>query len=102
MLKLLVSVEVKHSKEFVKFDSEYRIDGYFQTFGITASNEEELEKLIIDYLDADMKSTLVKIEERWIPNFSGRDKYLKKLVGEINTKGIWYVSGKAWFSPDLD
>jgi hypothetical protein len=102
MLTLFIAVEAKHNKDIVSFDSTSQIAGYYQTFGVTASNEEELKEQITEYLYSDTGGTLVQIKKRWIPDFSGKDKRLREYVKDINTKGIWYKSGKAWFSLDSD
>ena len=99
MLTLLVTVEAKHGEKVV-FDRDNRVEGYYQTLGVTASDEEELKRLVIEYLSSSLESTLVEIVERRAADFSGEDSKIEKLVGDIDSIGIWYKSGRAWFSPE--
>ena len=99
MLTLLVSVEGKPGKGVV-VDPSHQVEGYYQTLGVTAQSEEELQTLIQDFLTSDLGSTLVEISERWSPDFDGPDADLRDEVSDLDKVGIWYSSGRAWFGPE--
>lgn len=99
MLTLLVSVEAKPGKNVV-VDPDHELEGYYQTLGVTARSEEELRMLVQEFLTSDLGSALVEISERWSPDFDGSDADLRDEVADLNEVGIWYSSGRAWFSRD--
>jgi hypothetical protein len=101
MIIMLVSVEARHGKQVV-FDQEQQVAGYYQTFGVTAFDENELKSLIVNYLNSDLESSLVDIVEIWTPDLIGNDREIKELVGDMNKPGIWYISGRAWFPSDAN
>ena len=100
MLTLFVSVEAKPGKK-VAFEPDRTIEGYYQTFGVTAKSESELRDLIRDYLAADLQSHLVEICETWPPDWDGTDRDIREKFRDSASAnvGIWYTSGRAWFGP---
>ena len=88
LLTFFVAVEAKPRADF-RFESPEPVEGYYQTFGVTARNERELHGLIQDYLAADIGSMLVGISERWIPDFDGVDRDIEDEVGDLTEVGIW-------------
>ena len=99
MVKVLVSVEAKPPETF-SFDPPREVAGYYQTFGVTARDDAQMLLLIQDYLTQDLGSTLINISERWAPNFDGGDADIREDVGDLENVGLWYSSGRAWFSPE--
>ncbi len=101
MITLLVAVEARPGDD-VLFDADREVGGYYQTLGVTASNEEEMRTLIRKFLKTDLQSTLVEITESWIPDLDGQDSDIADRVGDVNQIGIWYHSGHAWFEKESD
>ncbi|MEW5980561.1 MAG: hypothetical protein AB1898_32660 [Acidobacteriota bacterium] len=99
MLTFFVSVEAKPG-EPVHFDPPRQVEGYYQTFGVTAEDEAQLLWIIEDYIKGDLGSTFVGVSERWLPDLDGADSDVKDLIGDVQKVGIWYKSGRAWFGPD--
>jgi hypothetical protein len=99
MLKLFLTIDAKQGHK-IEINSETKVGGYYQTFGITALDENEMKTIIIEYLNKDLKSTLLEISESWTPDMKGRDKKLAKYIGNMDRHGIWYVSGRAWYPAD--
>ncbi|MGE5570779.1 MAG: hypothetical protein ACM3S5_17210 [Rhodospirillales bacterium] len=98
MLTLFLAVEAKPGENVV-FEGA-AVEGYYQTFGVTARNEDQLRSLVEEYLKSDLEDTLIEISERWEPDFSGGYANVRDEVGDISKVGIWYRSGRAWFGPD--
>jgi hypothetical protein len=99
MLTLFVSVEARPRK-LTNGGSDQEVAGYFQTFGVTAIDERELLRLIEQYLAADLESELVAVSEKWLPDLDGNDRDIASQIGQMNSIGIWWSSGRAWFGPD--
>lgn len=99
LVKLLVSVEAKQPETF-SFDPPREVAGYYQTFGVTACDDAQMLLLIQDYLTQDLGSTFINVSERWVPDFDGADADIREDVGDLESVGLWYWSGRAWFSPD--
>lgn len=99
MLSCLVCVEAKHGSNVV-IEGAQNVGGYFQTLGVTATDDSELRQIVRDFLYADLQSELVEISEQWPPDFEGADQDIADVVGAVNRVGIWYASGRAWFSAD--
>jgi hypothetical protein len=100
MLTFLVTVEATPGNKVVFDPHDRRILGYYQTLGVTARDEEELRRLIEDRLRSDLGSELLRVEERWEPDFAGGDHDICDVVGDWNAVGIWYASGRAFYGSD--
>lgn len=101
MLKVLVCVEAKQGAH-VK--SNKPLEGYFQTLGVAAKDNRELVAIVRQFIYDDLESELIDIPEIWVPDFEGDDSDIKDLCRELRKgeTGIWYHSGRAWFSDDDD
>ena len=71
MLIRLVSIEARPGDRLIRNPEDEPMLGYFQTFGVTASDEAELKDRIQEYLRSDLGSELLGIEESWLPDFEG-------------------------------
>lgn len=99
MLKFMVTVEAKAGSHVI-FESAKPIVGYFQTLGVTARTQGELETLVREYLRKDLDGTLCEISEIWAPDFRTSEKDIRELCEDTEEIGVWYASGHAWFWDD--
>ena len=100
MLTLFVSVEARPSDAVKWASGNPPIVGYFQTFGITATDELQIEQIVREYLQDDLGSELIVIDDRWTPDFEGNDSDVRDHVGDLMKPGIWYSSGRAFYGPE--
>lgn len=101
MLKFLVNIEAK-AGSIVEFDSPKPIKGYIQLLGVTARSQPELVQLVKEYIYKDLESTLIDVLEMSVPDFENQDADIKDICGDMTRVGIWYCSGRFWFSEDDD
>ncbi len=87
--------------------------GFFQEFGCTDANENDAKNLINEYLKEtnDFKTSKMKTNFNRVAtiNFNdidseiyGDDDIKDSLLSNPTLKGIWYASGRAFFSDQLD
>jgi hypothetical protein len=79
-------------------DHDKPIDGYYKSFGVTASNESEAKEIALSAIQDGAvdwtKSEISLVEpERLAPDILARCKDWRK-------KGIWYKTGRALYSDD--
>jgi hypothetical protein len=99
MLKFLVTLEAKPGSKLTSASTK-PLAGYYQTLGVTARSREELVELVRAFIRQDLDSSLLEISEMWVPEFEGRDSDIKVLCSNLDAVGIWYSSGRAWYSDD--
>ena len=100
MPAFMVTVEAKPSDKLVSDPQDPKITGYFQTIGVTAKDEKELQRIVKEYLFSDLKSELISIDEIWVPDFSNSDSDIKDQVGNLTEVGVWYTSGRVFYGPE--
>jgi hypothetical protein len=93
----IVQVEAKLLYDY--FEPRGSVTGYYQQIGVTYESTEGLETLISDFLQ-ESGGVLVKVEDSWIPEFEGRDREILEKCGDWRSKGVWYSSGRAFFSDE--
>lgn len=99
--KLFVTIEARPSPEMV-FDPP-TIVGFFQNLGLTVENERHLLSLVQQHLsETELGATLIDIDDISVPDFDGDDADLADYRELSDTLGIWYVSGRAYYSDDED
>ena len=100
MIKRLFLVKAVPGDRFVDRPGQVRPAGYFQRFGITATTESEMLGLIKEYIDRDLGSLLIELEDQGEPDFEDQDAEIRHLVHDVERPGIWYVSGHAFYRKD--
>jgi hypothetical protein len=100
MLTLFVSIDARPGEMLTSAPGDPPIVGYFQTLGITATDDLQVEQIVREYLRGDLGSELLVIEERWTPDFEGGDSDVRDEVGDLTKPGIWYSSGRSFYGPE--
>lgn len=80
---------------------EERPIGYYQRFGVTAASEEQIVSIIKHYLNDDLGSSIVDLEIG-DPDFDGVDSDIWPYVGPLDQHGIWFKSGRAFYTEDVE
>jgi hypothetical protein len=83
--------------KLVELEGQVRPAGYYQRFGVTAVNESALYHAIARHVREDLGGTIVEVEDQGEPDFEGVDADIKELVTNVESPGIWYVSGHAFY-----
>jgi len=73
-------------------------DGYYQAFGI-AARKGELGEVLTSYLDKELVWEIDTIEE---VNVLSLDHDVQERIEPVIGRGIWYVSGRAFFSQSVE
>jgi hypothetical protein len=110
MLTYLVRIEAKPGP-IVEFDSPEPIEGYIQLLGVTARDRAELVRVVREYIHKNLQSSLVhknlqsslvNVIDMSVPDFENQDADIKEICGDMTKVGVWYYSGRFWFSKDDD
>ncbi len=99
MLTLFVRVEARHGAKVV-FESNEPVRGYFQRLGVTGHDEVDLAELIRQYIADDTDGTVIAVDDRSEPDFGGSDADIWGKCGDIDLRGVWYHSGRAFYGPE--
>jgi hypothetical protein len=94
MITVFVKVEASPGNR-AGFD--FPVRGYYQLFGVTSRSHQEMVDQIKKYLTDDVGSSLIEVDEMWVPDFEDSDADLKDVCGDLGKVGIWYTSGRAFF-----
>jgi hypothetical protein len=113
-----IKLTVSFSKPMLFFDedtnkAEKTSNGFFQEIGCTGDSKEEVERMAMDYLRAiswlDLSASNVTFDRiAIIPNnelaseIYGDPDIKDSLTSDPLMKGIWYLSGKAFFSENAN
>jgi hypothetical protein len=97
MMTVLLSVEARPGDKLISDPGDPPVVGYFQTLGITAKDEFDLQTIVRKFLYDDLGSELLRIDERWLPDFDGADSDIAEHLGDTTKPGIWYSSGRAFY-----
>lgn len=100
VITVMVSIEASPGDKLVSEPGDPIIVGYFQTLGVTAKNRAELESIVRQHVRDDLGGELIGIDEEWPPDFDGDDCDIKDQVDDINSVGIWFRSGRAFYGPE--
>lgn len=96
MVKRVLLVNATPGGRLVASPGQERPQGYYQRFGVTATNEGEVRSIVEKYLMDDLGSTASEIEMAE-PDFATRDADIWAHIGNSEKLGIWYASGRAFY-----
>jgi len=77
--------------------SEQGSGRFGQMFGVTAENADEGRRLVSERLTGESDAFLLSIRSTWDPDWESRDADIEERIAPVEEKGIWYMSGRAWF-----
>jgi hypothetical protein len=75
-----------------------RPDGYFQRLGVTAKDKEHLAQIVREFVERDTGAIVIRMDDFASPDFDHIDKDIKDTCGNISECGVWYSSGRAFFT----
>lgn len=102
MVRRLFHVQVRPGSRLVAAPGQQRPVGYFQRFGLTAESESEMLTMIGDYVEQDIGGSIVRSENQGEPDFEDLDANIRNVVGDLESRGFWYISGHAFYLKDDD
>jgi hypothetical protein len=97
MIKRLFLVKVLPGSRLVAFPGQRRPSGYFQRFGVTANDENEMLAMIRNHVQEEIGGSITEVENQGEPDFEDLDLEIKHVVGNLEERGFWYVSGHAFY-----
>jgi len=100
MIKRLILVNVLPGSRLVAYPGQKRPTGYFQRFGVTAKDEGEMLAMIRNHIEEEIGGSIVEVENQGEPDFDDLDSEIKHIVGNVEERGFWYVSGHAFYLND--
>jgi hypothetical protein len=76
--------------------------GYYQRLGVTAADAADLIAIVKGYLEADTGARLLDVDAMEVADLAGQHQDLRDVCGESATRGVWYASGRGFYSGDGD
>lgn len=58
---------------------------------------QEMIAMIRGHVQEDMGGTIVEVENQGEPDFEDLDSEIRDLVGNLDRRGFWYISGHAFY-----
>jgi hypothetical protein len=72
--------------------------GYYQRLGATAHGPADLRSIVTKYIEADSGGQLLDIDDMKVADLDGDHSDLKDRCGDLTKRGVWYKSGRAFYS----
>ncbi len=95
----LVRVEAKPGSK-IQFDPPGTVRGYYQRLGVTARNNRDLIEIVRAYVSEDTGGEVLELDDSSVPDFEGTDSDIRDECDGIETRGIWYISGRAFYGDE--
>ncbi len=101
---LLMLIHVSTTGSRIVFDGagDNLPRGYYQTIGATTDDSRDLYALVKEYVAGDTGGQLLEIEDVRPAELDGRDADIHEVCGDPSVRGVWYSSGRAFYSDDDD
>jgi hypothetical protein len=76
--------------------------GYYQRVGATADDPADLHAILKQYVASDTGGQLLEVDAVEAADLDGAHRDLKECCTDVSVRGVWYSSGRGFYSDDGD
>jgi len=76
--------------------------GYYQRLGVTAEDAADLQALVREHVATGTGGTLLDVDEIEVADLADRHRDLRERCRDATARGIWYESGRGFYSGEDD